>query len=418
MRPRASAVPTGTLPSVLATPRFATALLATALLATSALGAAGCKAKGGEAEPEPTANATSAPRPAMAPARATRVEVAVLGASHQGGELRLPGEVEGSRDALLAAALGGFIEQVRVKVGDEVRAGQPLVAVDSASHTARLNIAKVELTAAERELRRAKELGSALPKAQLDAAETRLAAAKANIQSAQVAVARSIVSASFDGTVVQVDAEVGEVAAPGAPLVRLVQLDPARVTVSLSDRDVLAVKAGQEVLVSTEGRPDPFAGTVKRIRQAADLRTRTFIAEVDVPKGEGALLPGMIAQVRVPLAAGDDRLAISQDWLVTKLDGVGAYVEENGVARFRKLVLGPVLGRSVVVEQGLAVGDRLVVTGHRELADGDALIVAREGRCCTDGRVDYGAAQAKPGATPQPKPGAEGEAPKSEGKDR
>jgi RND family efflux transporter MFP subunit len=381
-------------------------ILTSILVSGTLLGVVGCKPNGGKAEPEPTSNAASTARPAMAPARATRVEVAVLAASREGGELRLPGEVEGSRDALLAAALGGFIEQVKVKVGDKVRAGQPLIAVDSASHTARLNIAKVELTAAERELRRAKELGSALPKAQLDAAETRLAAAKANIQSAQVAVARSIVSASFDGTVVQVDAEVGEVAAPGAPLVRLVQLDPARVTVSLSDRDVLAVKAGQEVLVTTEGRPDPFAGTVKRVRQAADLRTRTFIAEVDVPKGEGALLPGMIALVSVPIAAGDDRISISQDWLVTKLDGVGAFVDDGGVARYRKLTLGPVQGRSVVVERGLSAGDRLVVTGHRELADGDALIVAREGRCCTNGRVDFGA-QAKAAELPAAQPGAE-----------
>jgi membrane fusion protein, multidrug efflux system len=403
------AAATGPLPSI----------LSSTLLALSLLGLAACKPNAGEAEPEPT---TSSARPAMAPARATRVEVAVLAVSREAGELLLPGEVEGSRDALLAASLGGFIEQVKVKVGDKVRTGQFLISVDSASHTARLNIAKVELSAADRELRRAKELGSALPKAQLDAAETRLAAAKANIQSAQVAVARSIVSASFDGTVVQVDAEVGEVAAPGAPLVRLVQLDPARVTVSLSDRDVLAVKAGQDVLVTTEGRPDPFPGTVKRIRQAADLRTRTFIAEVDVPKGEGALLPGMIAQVRVPLAAGDDRLSISQDWLVTKLDGVGAFVDEGGIARYRKLVLGPVLGRSVVVEQGLSVGDRLVVTGHRELADGDPLIVAREGRCCTDGRVDYGAQQAKPAAEasakPAAQPGSESAAPSSGGQAR
>jgi membrane fusion protein (multidrug efflux system) len=398
------------LPSAL---RVRPLLLAAGLVATSLTG---CKPQG-DAQPEPAktdAAGSAKPRAALAPAKATRIEVAVLGASNAGGDLRLPGEVEGSRDALLASSMGGFIEQVKVKVGDRVRAGQPLIAVDSASHTARLGVAKVELTAAERELRRAKELGNALPKAQLDAAETRLAAAKANLASLQVAVARSIVAASFDGTVVQVDAEVGEVAAPGAPLVRVVQLDPIRVTVSLSDRDVLVVKAGQKVQVTTEGRPDPFDGEVKRVRQAADLRTRTFIAEIDVPKGEGALLPGMIAQVAIPIAAGDDRLAISQDWLVTRLDGVGAFVDDGGVARYRPLKLGPVLGRSVVIEEGLRAGDRLVVTGHRELADGDPLIVSREGRCCSAGRVEWasavastkgGAEAAAPTATPTPAPG-------------
>ena len=75
---------------------------------------------GGSAEAEPTAEARVQAEP-PAPG-ATRVEAAVVSASATALRVVLPGEVAGSRDALLAAALGGFVEAVMVEEGEAVRA--------------------------------------------------------------------------------------------------------------------------------------------------------------------------------------------------------------------------------------------------------------------------------------------------------
>ncbi len=346
------------------------------------LAAAACNSAG--AAQQPTGAKTEPP-----PAEAIRVETAMLEKTEADLKITLPGEIEGHRDATLQAAPGGLIESVHVKAGDRVRSGQLLVRVDTATQSARLNQTEVELSSAERELRRAQDLADVIPTAELDAAETRWRAAKAAIGSQRVSVARSVVTAPFSGVAVRVDAEAGEVAGPGVPLVRVVQLDPVKVTISLSDRDVIALREGMQATVKVNALPELFVGTVKRLHRAADLSTRAFTAEVEIPNQDEKLLPGMIASVTLDAQFDGKGLVISQDWIVTGIDENGVFVDDNGVAKWRPVELGPILRDRVLVTKGLRTGDRLVITGHRELAEGDPLLVSRHGTCCTNGRVRF-----------------------------
>ncbi|HMR76243.1 MAG TPA: efflux RND transporter periplasmic adaptor subunit [Polyangiaceae bacterium] len=358
------------------------------LLTFAALGAVlgvGCSKS--SAKPEAAASATPAASVASTPA--VRVEVAQLSASTETLNLSLPGEVEAARDALLAASLGGHVERVQVKTGDRVKRGQALVWVDSASHRARLKQARVEQEAAERELARAKALGKAIAKAELDAADTRLRAARAAVSTARVSASRAVIQAPFAGTVVDVDVEVGEVAAPGAPLVRVVQLDPVLFSVAVSDRDVVALKEGATAQVRFSARGKPATGVVKTIKRAADLRTRAFEAEIQVDNPKGEYLPGMIASVSLESTAEREQIVLSQDWLVTRSKDVGVFVVQKDVVRWRALQLGPVMRDRVAVDAGLKSGETIVITGHRELVDGDRILVSRRGKCCREGRVEF-----------------------------
>lgn len=352
-----------------------------------------CGSASGQGEEE-SASAPAERAPADPPsATATRVEVATVTPSRATVAIQLPGEIVGSRDALLGAALGGYVERVMVDEGDVVRRNQVLVRVDTASHGARAAQARVELEAAQRELERAERLTGAISEQQLHAAENRVAAARAALRSARVTVGRATIRAPFAGTVATVDVEQGEIAPPGAPVVRLVQLDPIHVSLSVPDRDVVALREGMTVAVTTGATPAPVEGTIVHISPAADLRTRAFEVKVEVSNEAGRLLPGMIAQVQV--VGGEEegvepRVVLPQYVLVTRLDGNGVFVEEDGVARWRSVEVGSVMRDQVIVESGLEGGERVIVTGHRELADGDEVMVTREGACCTDGRVTFG----------------------------
>ncbi len=336
-------------------------------------------------------------------ARAVRVETATIQVSETALRVRLPGEVEGSRDALLGAALGGFVEAVSVAEGDEVRANATLVRVDAASHAARVAQARVEVDAAERELARAERLQGTIAEQQVDAARTRVDAAKAALQAAQIGVSRAVVRAPFAGVVAQVDVERGEIAAPGAPLVRVVQLDPVHVSLSVPDRDVVTLRPGMTAQIRAGAEPTPREGRVLRISPAADLRTRAFVVDVEVPNPDRKLLPGMIAQVEIVAEGAGRRVVLPSDVLVTRLGGNGVFVAREGVAAWRPLEIESVVRDQVIVSSGLAEGDEVVVVGHRELQEGDPLLVGRRGRCCTDGRVthdDVSGARAE--ATPSP----------------
>ena len=359
------------------TRRFAVMGCAVALLC----GNAGCGSAEGQVE-QPTPRA-----PKTAPAAsAIRVEVATLRPSNARLNMRLPGEVRGSKDALLGAPLGGYVERVHVSEGDEVRAGQVLLRVDTALYAAQRKQAEVAYEGARIELERAQRLGETIARAQLDQAQNRADAAEAALRIAQVQASRTVVKAPFAGVIADVPTEVGEVVAPGQPVVRLVRLDPIEISLSVPDRDVVALETGLEVGVRTGARGELFHGTIAHISPAADLETRTFEVKVEVPNPEAKLLPGMIAGVELASPVGEERIVLPQHVLVTRLEGNGVFIEDDGIARWRNVTLGPVVRNQVVVESGVAVGDRVVVTGHRELQDGDQLLVTRAGSCCTDGR--------------------------------
>ncbi|RME22062.1 MAG: efflux RND transporter periplasmic adaptor subunit [Deltaproteobacteria bacterium] len=316
----------------------------------------------------------------------TRVEVARIEPSDATLELSLPAEVDGARDALLASPTGGFVERVYVEEGDEVRRGQPIAAIDRRSAAARRDQALAQLDLARSELERVQQLGDLASPQQHQQAETQVAIAKAAADLAEVAWQRALITAPFDGVVGQVGVEEGEVAAPAAPVARLVQLDPVEVSVSVSDRDVVGLRPGMPVVVETDAHGTLFDGELVSISPAADLKTRSFLVKARVPNPDHRLLPGMIARVSLSEPMARDAVVIPQEWLVTRIDGIGVFVVDGEVARWRPVKAGAIIHDQILIEEGLAQGDTVVITGQRNLADGDPLLIARSGTCCVDGR--------------------------------
>ncbi len=325
----------------------------------------------------------------LMPASALRVEVATLGRSNAQLDLTVPGEIRGWRDANVSAALGGYVESVKVKVGDRVRAGQLIALVDADIHRASVDRATAQLSLAEAEARRLGVMGDLATGQARNNAETQVALARAGLAQAEAQLRRAVVTAPFAGRIASVGVEAGEVAGPGTPIARLVQLDPVKVTLSVPDRDVVALAEGMEVQVSTNAVAGSRTGTIRHLGTAANLSTRAFEVEVEVANPDERLLPGMIAQVRADRVVAADTLVIPQDWLVTRRLDQGVFVEVDGTASWRPVTLGDVVRDQVIVATGLSEGDRLVVTGQRDLVDGDKLIVTRAGRCCEAGRVAW-----------------------------
>jgi membrane fusion protein (multidrug efflux system) len=304
-------------------------------------------------------------------------------------ELRLPGEISGSRDATLATQAGGFVEGVYAKRGDFLREGDTIARINASVMEAQKDQAEAQLALATSELQRVEALGDLATPAQLQAVRTQVEVANANVRMARLNASRATIRAPFDGTVTQLNLERGEVLSPTAPVARVVQLDPVHVTVSVSDRDVGVLHEGMPVSISVDAVAGVFEGSITSIDRAADLNTRTFLAEMSVANADGRLLPGMIASASIEARVGEDSIVLPQDWLVTSRAGVGVYVDEDGTARWRSVEAGTVVHDQVVIRAGLNVGDRVVTVGHRVLADGDPLLISREGVCCENGRAVF-----------------------------
>lgn len=348
------------------------AVLAAALAAVAWLsGACGERIAPGEAPAAPGAGVAEDRLAEVRAERAAAVE-------------RAAGTIASSRHTTVSSEILARIEDVRVRAGTQVQAGDVLVVLDARDLEARVREAEegVRGAAARRELARA-ELrrveglfaGQVASRQELDrrrsearVAEAEAKAAEQRLADARVARDHSAIRSPVGGRVVDRLAEPGDTAAPGVPLLRI--YDPGALRIEAPVRESLAVglRPGQRLRVEVDAVGRRFEGTIDEIVPYAEPGARTLLVKVRLP-AEPDLLAGMFGRVEVP--AGEvDRVVVP----AAAIERVGqlefATVAGAGGAAERRLVTTgrPTGELEVEVLSGLAPGERVVVPERSGLA--------------------------------------------------
>lgn len=328
------------------------------------------------------------------------------------------GTVKACRRAYLAPATGGQVAALHVKEGDKVKQGQLLLEVWNQDLKAQVGLQTAQVKAnkasaeqacqlaggAEREAARLKRLqsskqivsveqvdksvtGGKSQRAACRAALQAVEVAEAQVTVAEAAVRRTLVLAPFDGTVAEVNAELGEFVTPSPPgiptLPPIDLLDVSCLTVSapIDEVDAAALKTGMPACVSLDAFPDKrCSGVVTRIAPYVlekEKQARTVEVEVTLrdPKDLAELLPGYSADIEVQLAKKDDVLrlpaeAILENNRVLKLDADNVLHEQG---------FQPGLSNWSYTEvvSGLNAGDRVAISiGKDGVTDGAKVIIA------------------------------------------
>lgn len=288
--------------------------------------------------------------------------------------------------------LMGRVARVAVSEGDRVGKGDVLVRIASQDLTARrgqaesaLREARAVLANAETSVERMRSLyaQNAIPKQQLDEAETGYERAKAAVSQAQSALKEvdanldySSVSSPLKGVVVRKFVQEGDMAAPGAPLFTVEQQDTMKVTVEVSEGDLAYVHVDRPVMVEIEslkgslagGRRPEWEGMVDAVVPSASPGSRTFEVKVVLPNPEGAVRSGMFARVRFQK---DERpgILVPTTALIREGQLDGVYVVSGGRAHLRWIRLGKRFGDRTEVIAGLEPGASVAVTGLSDLSD-------------------------------------------------
>jgi len=248
--------------------------------------------------------------------------------------------------------------------------------------------------------------GLAATEAALSEGEARLALAQASRveAEAQVAVAEAVrdqaratlektnVRAPFDGVVVLKDAEVGEVVSPNSQgansrgsVATLVDLASLEVQIDLPETLLPQVSVDAPARIFLDAFPDrPYTGRILRIWPTANRQKATIELRVGFDAPDERLRPDLGARVvfgeeKEPVADSEtlpDRVVIPVS-AVVRIDGTdGVFVLERDVVRWRPLVPGGERAGRIVVEEGLAGGERIVDNPPPSLEDGERVRVA------------------------------------------
>ncbi|MEJ7665072.1 MAG: efflux RND transporter periplasmic adaptor subunit [Hymenobacter sp.] len=205
--------------------------------------------------------------------------------------------------------------------------------------------------------------------------------AEANARVARKHLADTHLRAPFAGLISAKLVEPGVAALPGAPAFSLIKTEQVFARAVVPEAEIGRMSRGTAVRVQVSALGREFRGTVQVINPVADPASRSFCLKVLLPNPGLRLLPGMLASLRIPLPAGQGTsavVAVAPQLVVQEADGTSVvYVADaaSHTARRRRVVLGAVQGNRVVVSQGLAANEQLIVAGQQRLHDGQSIRV-------------------------------------------
>jgi RND family efflux transporter MFP subunit len=196
-----------------------------------------------------------------------------------------------------------------------------------------------------------------------------VAAARAQAEAAVATQGFAAITAPFDGVVTERFADPGNLAAPGAPLLRLDASGTPRVEARVDERRVEYVRPGDVVdVIVDEGEGVSVEGTVSEVGRAIDAGARAFTVKVVLPAGV-APRSGTFARLRF---RGAVRQALAIPAAAVRRQGqvTSVFVVRDGVARLRLVQAGAADGERITVLSGLDAGEVVVSHPPPALADG------------------------------------------------
>lgn len=349
-------------------PRSASLLVVTSILAGILTVASGCN--NGEAS-DPAASENATPK--------TRVETLVLEPTSFTDVIQVTGTVEALDDATLSSQTNGPVTML-VDLGTRVSAGQPVAKIDAEEAEAAVEQAKAQYELAQDRFERQKPLyqDSIISALEFEQVRSERNQARAALQQAQKRLANTIVTAPFAGTVEERFVEVGEQAAPGQQVARVVNTRRVKITAGVPERYANDIQKGTPVQLDFRRYGAGIrTAEVTFVGNTIDPESRTFTIEVTVSNEDRTLKPEMGVTLRVTRSVLDSALVLPRTAVLRDETGTNVYVvdrsDTTAVARNREVALGPETGDRVVADSGLSAGDEVIIVGQNNVSSGTPL---------------------------------------------
>src|SRR5690242_2173035 len=319
--------------------------------------------------------------------------------------LDLTGNATAFNQVDLEARVQGYLQEINYQDGQPVKQADTLFVIEPAPYQAQLQQAQASLAAtqadliqAQAEFYRQSTLGKSdlASQSKVDEARAKLDSDKAKIQNDQAGVTIAAISlgytrvaAPFDGVVSAHLVSVGGLVGASGPtrLATIVQLDPIYVSFTVSEQDVLRVKAAmakrglkprdianvpvQVGLMNEEGYP--HTGKLDYVAPMIDPSTGTLSARGIFQNADRAMLPGNFLRIRIPLALEEETALLVPDTAIGADQG-GSYllvVDQNGVVQQKSVTTGQLVGKLRVIASGISAGEQVVVSGIQRAIPGE-----------------------------------------------
>jgi multidrug efflux system membrane fusion protein len=292
------------------------------------------------------------------------------------------GIITAADELKLSFKLGGVIQRIAVRQGDQVKAGQKLAELVPTEINAQLTQAQQMSEKAQRDRERGERLyaDQVIPLEQLENLRTQAKVAAAQLQSATFNNGFAQITAPSNGTIMRKLAEDHEVVAPGQPVLVLGASSKGYIVrAALADREAVQVKVGDVATVQLDAAPGKqLAGKVSEVGGAAQLENGLFPIEIQLEVTDISLVAGLVAQVSIqPAAASQSSLLYVPTGAVVSGEGrqASVYVLQGEVAHKRAVQVAFFTRDQVALREGVTADDKVITDGALYLSDGEKVSV-------------------------------------------
>lgn len=306
-----------------------------------------------------------------------RITVAVTQEKQRAATEEVVGTVQSKQRATIAAKLSGRVERLIVSPGQAVKAGDLLLEIEAGDIKAKVDQAEAMFKQTANDLNRMTALlrQNAATRQDYDAAVARERVARAALAEAQTMLGYSKITAPFDGTVTQKFTNIGDLAAPGLPLLELLSPGHLRFETEIPESVIGNISLNKSLDVQFSNPERTVSAVISEVAPAADPRSRTFLVKLDLPK-DANLFPGQFGRVRIPVGEVT-AITLPASAVLARGQLELVYVVSDNKANMRLIKTGRREGQDVEVLSGLNPGETVAASNAGLLSDGQPVSVMK-----------------------------------------
>ncbi len=295
--------------------------------------------------------------------------------------LQLSGSIKAYDDIMVSPEEGGVVKNWNFEKGDIVKKGSIIVVLndDVAKPSYEASLAQFKASSLTFEKQQKVFTEQAVSEWELKTTEYGRDAAKAQSDLMHARWERTRIKSPITGILDERYADIGEMAAPGVPIARVVNIHKVKVLVQVPERYAGSIKLGTTITLTVQAHPGrTFTGKVSYIGATINSDNRTFPIESILTNEGHRLKPEMIAKVKIHQSTATDALLL-EEAIVQQVDRnrLVVYVENNGRAEERVVQLGGRSDNQVEIVSGVKAGDRIIVSGYHNVINGQTVVVSK-----------------------------------------
>lgn len=308
-------------------------------------------------------------------ANAIPVIVTTVQTSNEPVTLSISGNAEAQNTTALGFQVAGKVSKVYVDEGAPVKKGQLLATLDPTDYSLGVTIANANVDKVSDEYRRLTimhDRGSLT-----DADYQKIVSGLKEVNARQQLAAKNLqdtrLYAPSTGMIARKSLEEGMVVGQGMPVLYIVNMQPARISLGVPEGEIGHIKEGQSVSVYLSALDSTFTGKVSQIGVVADATTRAYAVKVDIPNSSNLIKPGMVAQASVQTQQTATMQLLPAEALLHDADQSNPYVfvvdPQQQKAFKRSVTVDNLQGTSLRISTGLRNGELVVTGGQQKLND-------------------------------------------------